>query len=84
MATTTVTARVDSELTEQAGAVLAEIGLSLDDAVSLLLRQIVAEHCLPFVLHQPNQQTIDAIRESEEPHGRRYTSLDQLFRDMRT
>ena len=42
MATTTVTARVDSELTNQAGAVLAEIGLTLDDAVGLLLRHIAS------------------------------------------
>ena len=83
MATTTVTARIDSELTEKAGAVLAEIGLSLEDAVGLLLRQIVAEHCLPFVLHEPNQETIDAMQESEEPRRQSYASLDELFRDMR-
>ncbi len=83
MATTIVTAQVDSHLNEQAGAVLAEIGLSVDDALRMLLSQIVAEHCLPFAMHQPDDQTIAAMRESEQARGTRYASLDQLFRDMR-
>ena len=83
MATTTVTAQVDTRLTEQAGAVLAEIGLSVDDALRMLLSQIVAEHCLPFAMHQPNEETIQAMRESEQASGKPYESLDQLFRDIR-
>ena len=83
MATTTVSANVDSGLNEQAESVLAEIGLSVEDAVRMLLTQIVAEHCLPFAMHLPNEETSEALHEAQQGGGTRYPSLDALFRDMR-
>jgi DNA-damage-inducible protein J len=74
---------VDEDLDRDASRILAQIGLSVDDAVRLLLRQVVHDECLPFSMHIPNEETIAAINELERGEGKPYTSLDELFRDMR-
>jgi DNA-damage-inducible protein J len=82
-ATAIVQATVDSTLKEQASAVLAEIGMTVDDALRLLLTQVVEEHDLPLLMHIPNDETIAAMREADSGAGKRYSSLEELFKDMR-
>ena len=83
MPTLTRTVVVDEELDREASQILAQIGFTVDDAVRLLLTQVVRNECLPFELHIPNAETIAAIDELERGEGKEYTSLDDLFRDMR-
>ncbi len=83
MATTAVTAIVDERLNHEASAVLAELGLTVDDALRILLTQVVEEHSFPLAMHIPNAETIDAMREADRADGKRYDSLGELFRDMR-
>jgi DNA-damage-inducible protein J len=85
MATTAIVqATVDASLKDRASAVLAEIGMTLDDALRLLLTQVVEQHDLPLSLHLPNAETIAAMREAEGGEARRYSSLDELFKDMKS
>lgn len=49
-ATALVQARIDPELKERAAAVLDNIGLSISDAVRILLTRIANEGALPFPL----------------------------------
>ena len=74
---------VDEDLEREASRILASIGMSLDDAVRQLLQQVVHDQCLPFAMHVPNAETVAALEEAESGAGRRYTSLDALFQDMR-
>jgi DNA-damage-inducible protein J len=83
MATFSRTVVVDEELDRDASRILAQIGLSVDDAVRLLLTQVVHDQCLPFSMHVPNAETVAAIEELERGEGKPYTSLEELFRDMR-
>ena len=82
-ATAIVQATVEASLKDQASAVLAEIGMTVEDALRLLLTQVVEEHDLPLSMHIPNAETIAAMREADSGKGKRYTSLEELFRDMR-
>ena len=83
MATTAVTAIVDEELSQNASEVLAEIGMTVDQALKLLLTQVVHDRCLPFSLHLPNAETIAAMEELERGEGKRFATVDDLFHDMR-
>lgn len=55
----TLTFEVDTELYESAKAVLADIGLTIEDATILFLKAVVARKCLPFALSEAD---IDEIR----------------------
>jgi DNA-damage-inducible protein J len=57
-----VRARIDERTKQEAAAVLKTIGLTLSDAFRLLLVRVAAEKALPFELHVPNEETIEAIK----------------------
>jgi DNA-damage-inducible protein J len=82
--TAIVQTTVDTTLRDQASAVLAELGMTVEDALRLLLTQVVEERDLPLSMHIPNAETIAAMREADSGAGKRYTSLDELFKDMRS
>jgi DNA-damage-inducible protein J len=50
----------------EAAAVLAPMGLTMSDAVRLLLTRIAGEKALPFEPLIPNEETIAAMREARE------------------
>lgn len=58
---TTVHARIDEETKNNAAAVLREIGLSISDAIRLMLLRTAAENGLPFDPFIPNEETIKAM-----------------------
>lgn len=49
--------RIDRQTKAKAAAVLAEIGLSMSDAVRMMLRRVALEEALPFEARLPNQLT---------------------------
>jgi DNA-damage-inducible protein J len=62
-------ARVDRQLKERAEKVLAQVGVSTTDAVTMMLHQIVLQRGLPFEVRIPNRETIAAIEEIEAGGG---------------
>ena len=56
--------RVDDELKAQAAETLGAMGLSISDAVRLLLHRVVAEQALPLELKRPNAETRAAMEEA--------------------
>ncbi len=59
---TVVRARIDGRVKEEAGAVLAAMGLTVSDAFRLLMVKIAAEKALPFEPLIPNTETIQAMK----------------------
>jgi DNA-damage-inducible protein J len=47
--------RIDEEIKEQAAEALASMGLSVSDAVRVLLTRVAAEKALPFALKVPTK-----------------------------
>ena len=56
--------RIDGAIKEEASAVLAAMGLTVSDAVRLLLTKVAHEHALPFDPLIPNATTIAAMMEA--------------------
>ena len=79
---TVVRARIDAATKAEASAVLASKGLSLSDAIRLMLKRVVAEKALPFEPLIPNAETIDAIMEARRGELVKIGSLDNMFRDL--
>ena len=64
-----VRARIDAQVKEKAAAVLGEMGLSVSDAIRLMLVRVAAEKALPFKVRVPNAKTEAAFRESDREEG---------------
>ena len=81
-ADTVVRARIDSETKERATAALEAMGLSVSDAIRLLMLRIADEKRLPFAVQVPNATTVKALEELEAGKGKRFDSADALFEDL--
>ena len=60
-----VQARIDPKIKEEASAVLEDMGLSVSDAVRLMLVKTAKEKTLPFEIWRPNAETMAAIEEAK-------------------
>ena len=61
-----VQTRINPEIKEEAAAVLQAIGLTVSDAVRLMLTRVAREKALPFDPLIPNEATIAAMKEARE------------------
>ena len=77
-----VQARINSEVKEEATAVLAAMGLTVSDAVRLLLTRIAREGSLPFEPLVPNDTTIAAMREARAGRTAKFESVEALMADL--
>src|ERR1700677_2786910 len=78
-ADTYVRARIDTATKERAADSLAAMGLSISDAIRLLMLRIADERRLPFEVKAPNATTRKAIAELEAGKGRRFASANALL-----
>jgi DNA-damage-inducible protein J len=77
-----VQARIDGRVKEEAAAVLATIGLTVSDAVRLLLVRVAHDKALPFEPLIPNAETIAAMQEARAGKGATFISVDALMADL--
>jgi DNA-damage-inducible protein J len=83
MATDTVVrARIDTATKDQATEALAAMGLSISDAIRLLLVRVAADKEFPFPVKVPNATTRKAMAEVEQGKGKRFASADELLEDL--
>lgn len=81
-ADTYVRARIDSGTKARANDALEAMGLSISDAIRLLMLRIADEHRLPFEIKVPNAKTRKAIAELEAGKGKKVGSVDALMADL--
>lgn len=77
--------RVDGELKAGASAALEAMGLSISDAVRMLLTRIVADQAFPLELKVPNAETRAAMAEADEiirTRRARFATADAMFDDL--
>lgn len=79
---TVVRARIDPDIKARATEALEALGLSVSDAIRLLLIHIAEEKRLPFTGRVPNAATTKAIDELESGKGKRFDTPDDLFQDL--
>jgi DNA-damage-inducible protein J len=78
-ADTYVRARIDTATKERAADTLAAMGLSVSDAIRLLMLRIADERRLPFEVKVPNGRTRKAIAELESGKSTRSRSVEDLL-----
>ena len=77
-----VRARIDSDTKARATAALHAMGLTVSDAIRLLLLRVADEKRLPFTVEVPNATTVKAMKELEEDKGKRFADAEALFEDL--
>ena len=81
-ANTYVRARIDSATKARAEGALAAMGLSVSDAIRLLMLRVADERRLPFDVKAPNATTRKAMAELRARKGRRLSSVKALMDDL--
>ena len=86
---TTINLRVNTEVKEQAGAILNAMGLTFSDAFNLMLHQVRIQRCLPFDVvaysHSPKPETlafIERLEKGEEELVGPFSSKDGLWKSL--
>ena len=77
-----VRARIDTATKERATAALDAMGLSVSDAIRLLMLRIAAEQRLPFDVKVPSPETVEAMMELDAGMGERFATPEELFADL--
>jgi DNA-damage-inducible protein J len=79
---TVIRARIETATKRRAAAALAAMGLSISDAIRLLMVRIAEEQRFPFDVKVPNAATRKAIAQLERGKGKRSASARALFKDI--
>jgi DNA-damage-inducible protein J len=74
--------RVDEKIRQRATKALAGMGISMSDAVRMLLVRVAAEKALPFDVKVPNATTVKAMRAADRGKGKRLKSAGALLKDL--
>jgi len=82
MSTTMVHVRIDQRVKSKATKALATMGLSVSDAVRMMLVRVAAEDALPFEVRVPNSTTVKAMEAADRGEGRRFSSPEALLKDL--
>jgi len=82
-ADTYVRARIDTATKERATEALEAMGLSVSDAIRLLMLRVADERRLPFEVKAPNAATRKAIAELESGKGKKFKSVKALMKDLK-
>ena len=81
-ATEMVHIRIDKRVKTQAAKALSAMGLSVSDAVRVLLTRVAAEKALPFEVKAPNAATAAAMQEARKGGLRSFHGVSGLIADL--
>ncbi|HJU99504.1 MAG TPA: type II toxin-antitoxin system RelB/DinJ family antitoxin [Burkholderiaceae bacterium] len=79
---TYVRARIDTDTKIRAAEALDAMGLSISDAIRLLMLRIAEERRLPFEVKVPNAKTRAAMAKLEAGKGTRFANIEALMADL--
>jgi DNA-damage-inducible protein J len=79
---TYVRARIDTATKKRAAHALEAMGLSISDAIRLLMLRVANESRLPFEVRVPNSTSRKAIAQLETGKGKRFRSVKALMADI--
>jgi DNA-damage-inducible protein J len=74
---------VDSDVKDEATTVLATMGLTISDAIRLMLIKVAHEHKLPFDPFLPNAETVEAMKEARLGQLQTTETIEQLLEAMK-
>lgn len=82
IADTVVRSRIDADTKRRASVALESMGLSISDAIRLLMFKIADEQRLPFDVKVPSKATRRALKELSDGKGKRFKSKAALYKDL--
>lgn len=88
MAQTSVNIRMDEDLKKDFDAFCSDVGMTMTTAFCVFAKTTVREHKIPFEIKSnvPNEETLKAIQEVDDMikngTGKRYNSVQELFKDL--
>jgi DNA-damage-inducible protein J len=74
--------RVDEKVKAKAAKTLASMGLTVSDAVRLLLTRVAAEKALPFEVRVPNRKTAATMEAGERGEVSRATNVAAMMAEL--
>ena len=74
--------RIDKRTKARAAKALAAMGLSVSDAVRVLLTRVAAEKALPFEVKAPNAATAAAMQEARNDGLPSFRNVSDLMADL--
>ena len=74
--------RVDDEIKTQASEALAAMGLTVSDAVRILLKRVASDQAFPLELKVPNAQTRAAMEEARSGKLRSFATVEEMMADL--
>jgi DNA-damage-inducible protein J len=74
--------RVEKRIKAQAAKALAAMGLSVSDAVRVLLTRVAAEKALPFEVRVPNAAAAAAMQEARKGGLPSFGTVSELMEDL--
>ena len=77
-----VSTRIDKKVKADAAVVLEAMGLTVSDAVRMLLTRVAREGALPFEPLVPNAETIAAMKEARAGKLVEFNTIDELMADL--
>jgi DNA-damage-inducible protein J len=77
-----VGARIDAQTKERASAALDAMGLSISDAIRLLMLRIADERRFPFAIKVPNAAARKAMKQLETGKRKTYDSAAEMMKDI--
>ena len=81
-ATAVIQTQIDGAVKDEATAVLASMGLTVSDAVRLMLTRVATEHALPFDPLIPNAETVAAMLEARRGNLQSFDTVEDLMADL--
>lgn len=82
-ADTVIRARIETATKKRAETALEAMGLSVSDAIRLLMVRIAKEQRFPFDVKVPNATTRKAIEQLEKGKGKRPASARALYKSLK-
>ncbi|MCL1875364.1 MAG: type II toxin-antitoxin system RelB/DinJ family antitoxin [Synergistaceae bacterium] len=87
---TDVSFRIDTDIKNQADKLFLQLGLNMNTAFNIFLRQSIREGSIPFsiTINTPNSITIAAMLEAESivdnPAVKRYTNVEEALKELKS
>ena len=83
MKTSTISARIDPHLKQNAEKVFRELGLTSSQAITLFYKQVELQQGLPFVVRIPNNTTTQALEDAKSRRNlENFETVEGLFDDL--
>lgn len=77
-----VQTRINGTIKAEASAVLATMGLTVSDAVRIMLTRVAHDKALPFEPLRPNAETIAAMEKARAGNLESFDSIEALMADL--